>query len=64
VNISTFRSSVMLLAFLVTAAAPVVAQQHRSSDVRISIQAVNDPTDPSPLPPPPDFGITSFALHF
>lgn len=60
------RSSVMLLAILVTASAPVVAQQRHFSGVHIPIVTANDPIDPNPIPPtdpglPP--AASAFALH-
>ena len=66
-NHFTFRTSVMLWALLVTAAAPAMAQHRRPSDVRLPILSASDPTDPYPVPPPPDPGDpvpTGFALHF
>ena len=58
-----FLNAVMLSAFLVTASAPVVAQQRHFSGVHIPIVTANDPIDPNPVPPPPDPGTTGFALH-
>ena len=60
-NTSLFRSSVMLLTLLATAATPAMAQQHRSSGVQKPIVTAEDPGTPAPLPPPPD---PNFALHF
>ena len=66
VNHFRSRSSVMLLAILVTASTPVVAQQRQSLDVHVPIVTANDPINPNPAPPP-DPGIppqsSGFALH-
>jgi len=66
VNRSFFLNSVMLLSFLVTASAPVVAQQRHFSGVHVPIVTANDPIDPNPVPPtdptiPPE--ASAFALH-
>jgi len=66
VNRSFSLSSVMLLAFLTTASAPVLAQQDHFSGVHVPVVTANDPIDPYPVPPTdptiPPSG-SAFALH-